>query len=78
MKFDPEKAMLKDKSFFKPFNVKQFQDADELIQKGKINANEEILVFEVDGDYYGLKHIQMIYHHIAQGTIKNEPFMVSF
>lgn len=78
MNFDPNKAVLKNKSFFKPFNVKDFMNVKELLKSNKINKEEEILIFEVNKKYYGLKTVQMFYHHIAQGVIDNEPFMVSF
>lgn len=78
MNFDESKAVLKEKSFFKPFSVKKFVDAKELIEGNKINLDEGILIFKTNDKYYGFKTIQMYYHHIAQGEIENEPFMVSF
>lgn len=78
MTFDESKAMLKDKSFFKPYEVKNFEDVEVLLNKGEISKDEGILIFEMKNKYYGFKTIQMLYHHIAQGKIDNEPFMVSF
>lgn len=78
MNFDESKAMLKKKSLFKPFNVKSFVDVKELLKAKKIDENDGILIFKVKAKYYGFKTIQMHYHHIAQGKIENEPFMISF
>lgn len=78
MNFDESKAVLKEKSFFKPFNVRKFAEARDILEEEKIDLNEGILIFKFKDKYYGLKTIQMYYHHIAQGEIENEPFMVSF
>ncbi|WP_432663197.1 hypothetical protein R9X47_21790 [Wukongibacter baidiensis] len=78
MNFDESKAMLKKKSLFKSFNVKSFVNVEELLKAREIDKNDGILIFKMKDKYYGFKTIQMHYHHIAQGRIENEPFMVSF
>ncbi len=78
MNFDESKAVLKDKSFFKSFEVKAFVNAKELLKENKIDKDEGILIFKANDEYHGFKTIQMYYHHIAQGKIENESFMISF
>lgn len=78
MKFDVSRANLRDKAQFKPFQVTTFLDCGDLLNSNTINEDEGILVFELNKKHYGFLRKQMAYHHVANGDIDGEPFMVSF
>ncbi len=78
MNFDVSKAKLSNKAEFKPFQVDSFIENKTLIEKGLIKQDEGILVFEYNKKHYGLLTKQMTYHHVANGDIDGEPFMISF
>lgn len=78
MKFDVSRAKLSDKAQFKPFHVSAFLDSSNLFEKKMISGQDEILVFELNNKHYGLLTKQMAYHHVANGEIDGQPFMISF
>ena len=41
-------------------------------------GDADLLVFEVGGERRALLLREMNYHHVAQGEVRGEPFLVSF
>jgi len=73
-KIDRSKAFAKKKFQFAPFlpvNAVPLRSAN-------LRPDEDLLVFERSGKRRALILRQMAYHHIAQGTISGEPYLVSF
>lgn len=77
-KFDPALADIKEHPAFEPFQVHHWISLQEAIEKGKVAENEPVLFAEVAGKPLTLLTRQMTYHHVAQGTIGENPWMVSF
>ena len=44
----------------------------------KLHNNEDLLILERSGERYAFLLKQMAYHHIAQGTLAGQPYLVSF
>jgi len=40
--------------------------------------DEELIVFERNGVYRALNLREMAYHHVAQGDLAGEPYLISF
>lgn len=78
MSIDLNRARLKDKAEFPAFDVKTFQPAMVYREMHRIDDYEGVLVFINKEKAYGFLTKQMIYHHVANGEIDGEPFMVSF
>lgn len=61
---------------FPPFRV---GDADsKSVSATGFAKNTELLVFKVKGLPFAIRTMDLAYHHVVQGSIKKEPFMVSF
>jgi hypothetical protein len=60
---------------FKPFRP---SDNGELLSTLDLKPDDELLVFERGGDRRGLLLPQMVYHHVAQGELAGEPYLVTF
>jgi len=73
MDFDINRASFHKRTRFKPFNIDKFIEPIGLESK-----QEGVLVFEIGNKHYGLLTKQMIYHHVANGQIDDEAFMISF
>ncbi len=73
--FDADRAILKGVYQFKRFNVNG--DGIALRHAG-IDPQDELIVFERAGERRGLLKKRMIYHHVAQGELAGEPYLVSF
>ena len=73
-KIDRSKAYAKKKFQFAPFlpvNAVPLKSAN-------LRPDEDLLVFERGGKRYAFILRQMVYHHVAQGTLAGEPYLVSF
>jgi hypothetical protein len=75
MVFDSNRAILKNPDTFKRFNVTSKAIP---LKEAKLNPNEVLLVFERCGERRALLQKQMVYHHLAQGELAGEPYLVSF
>ena len=60
---------------FKPF--RPTGDGGPLISAG-LADEEELLVFGRGDQYRALILRQMVYHHVAQGELAGEPYLVTF
>ena len=71
---DRSKAYAKAKFQFTPFlpvNAVPLRSAD-------LRPDEDLLIFERGSKRYAFILRQMVYHHVAQGTLAGEPYLVSF
>ena len=75
MVFDPDRAILKGSDMFKRFNV---TGNGVPLTEADLNPKEELLVFERAGERRALLQKHMVYHHVAQGELAGEPYLVSF
>jgi len=80
LEFDPDRAYVSEKTIFVPFHV---VDADihplrAAVDDGLIQSDTWLLVMENNAGRLGLVMDQMAYHHVAQGELRGEPWMVSF
>ena len=67
--------LLKIGFFFKPFSVPS-HGSD--LKRAKLNPAEELIVIERKGEYRAFLAREMAYHHVAQGELAGEPYLVSF
>ena len=76
--FDVNRAMLSDRSRFTPFLVEESQLLREALEQGVVDDDTPILVVERGGRRLALITREMMFHHVAQGELAGEPWMVSF
>lgn len=76
--FDPSRAKLSKKDTFPRFRVKNSEPLEKLVQEKKIKSTDEILVLERNGYYLAFSIYQMAYHHVAQGELAGNPYLVAF
>lgn len=76
--FDPDRAILNDAPWFDPFRVLTMESLSEALDEGSVTRETPLLVLERGGFHLALLTMQMTYHHVAQGTLQGEPWMVSF
>ena len=66
-------------TIFKPFEVTAYQPLQKAITDGKVKEDTDVLGAALpNGSMIALIKKQMAYHHVAQGNLDNEPWMVSF
>ena len=75
MDFDAERAMLKGPDVFQRFRVPA---RGERLAALRLKPKTQLLVFQRGGERRALLREQMAYHHLAQGELAGEPFLVSF
>ena len=76
--FDVERAYLADETIFVPFLVEETEPLVEALREGVIEDETSLLVMEHPAGRLALVTDQMAYHHVAQGDIAGEPWMVTF
>ena len=76
--FDASRALLKDKDLFKPLRVTKTMPLAQALAKGKVRADTDLLLVNHPHQAIALHKGEMAYHHIAQGEIAGEPYLVSF
>ena len=76
--FDPDRAILNDKQWFDPFRPIELERLSDAARDGRVEDDTPVMVLERDGAHLALSTMQMSYHHIAQGELDGEPWMVSF
>ena len=72
---DRSHAVLRDKWEVEPFPV---PDQGMPLRDEGLPADLELILFERNGVYRTLVMREMAYHHIAQGELGSEPYIVSF
>ena len=76
--FDVNRAMLRDRSRFTPFLVEETRLLREALDQGVVDDDTPILVVERGSQRLALITREMMFHHVAQGDMAGEPWMVSF
>ncbi len=78
VKIDPQRMDINE-TLFAPFEVTSFQSLQHVLTKGKVKEATNILGIECSGGkMLTFLTQQMAYHHVAQGEMDGEPWMVSF
>jgi hypothetical protein len=76
--FDLDRVLLYDMTRFLPFNVSETRALRDALDDGTIHEDTPLLVLEGRSGALALLVEQMAYHHVAQGELAGEPWMVSF
>ena len=76
--FDTDRAIFWAQSNFNPLRDPQWQPLQEARRAGRVTDETTVLTFDVGGETLVLVSGQMAYHHVAQGEIEGEPWMVTF
>ena len=76
--FDINRARVGAGSRFEPFRVSQTQSLRQALAADVVASDTRLLVMEHAAGRLALLTDQMAYHHVAQGDIAGEPWMVSF
>ena len=76
--FDVERAFLGSEPIFTPLRDPEFIPLRQALRAGSVSGDTPILVFQAGGETLSMVTGQMSYHHVAQGEIAGEPWMVTF
>ncbi len=77
MTVDRGRARLKERGFqFTPLRPQEREG--QALSAARFHEDEELIVFERSGQRRALVVREMAYHHLAQGTLVTEPYLVSF
>lgn len=76
--FDLDRAFLSDETMFVPFEVTETVPLRDALAAGTLSDGTALLVFEHEMGKLAFSTQQLAYHHIAQGEMAGEPWMVSF
>lgn len=76
--FDAERAYLGSGPTFTPLHDPEFEPLEGALRSGAVEDDTPLLVFEAGGETLALVTAQMSYHHVAQGEMAGEPWMVTF
>lgn len=75
MAFDVERAKLSGPDYFPRFRV---QGPGVPLASSGLTPREHVLVVDRPGGRLALSLAQMTFHHVAQGEIAGEPYLVAF
>lgn len=53
-------------------------ETGEPLARAGFSADRWVLTFEREGEHRALDAVQMTYHHVAQGTLAEKPYLVTF
>jgi hypothetical protein len=76
--FDAERAIFWAAPNFDPLRNPEWQSLRDALRAGEVSDDAPVLVFEAGGATLVLVSSQMAYHHVAQGDMNGEPWMVTF
>ena len=76
--FDISRAWIADSTIFHPFLVQGTTPLRQVLSQHLVDEDTPLLVVDQPGGRLALITAQLAYHHVAQGDIKGEPWMVSF
>jgi len=76
--FDTERAIFWAEPNFVPLRDPEWQTLRGARRARDVSDDTPILVFEAGGRTLSLVSSQMAYHHVAQGEMAGEPWMVTF
>ena len=75
--FDIDVARIGVGSRFEPFRVSESEPLQDAMSSGKLQSDTRVLVLDHPAGVLAFLTDQMAYHHVAQGEINGEPWMVS-
>lgn len=73
---DRSRAKLTRRFVFEPFRPRG--EGTPLHELSRMRDDEELMIFERGGQTRALVLRQMAYHHVAQGELGGEPYLVTF
>jgi len=76
--FDPDRALFFAEPNFIPLRNPEWEPLIDVLDDDEIGADTPVLLFEAGGQTLVLVSSQMSYHHVAQGEMAGEPWMVTF
>ena len=76
--FDADRAFLGSEPIFTPLRDPEFEPLRAVLRRGDLTEDTPMLAFEAAGRTLTLVSSQMSYHHVAQGDMAGEPWMVTF
>ncbi len=76
--FDPARAILGDTPMFDAFYPTTTTLLSDALDDRVVRDDTGLLVMDVAGQKLALVTRQMSYHHVAQGELAGEPWMVTF
>ena len=76
--FDPDRALFFAEPNFLPLRNPEWTPLRDVRRARDVSDDTPVLVFEVAGETLTLVTAQMSYHHVAQGEMAGEPWMVTF
>ncbi len=76
--FDTDRAIFWRAPNFVPLRNPDWRSLSDARRSGDVSDDTPVLVFEAGGSTLVLVSSQMAYHHVAQGDMNGEPWMVTF
>ena len=76
--FDTGRAIFWAEPNFAPLRDPEWQSLQDVRRTGRVTDETTVLTFDVGGKTLVLVSGQMAYHHVAQGEMEGEPWMVTF
>ncbi|MFQ5919409.1 MAG: DUF3179 domain-containing (seleno)protein [Thermoplasmata archaeon] len=73
--FDAERAWLREPDLFPRFRIPDLGDP---LADGKLDPDETLLVIEREGHRRAFRVKEMAYHHVAQGELAGQPYLLAF
>jgi hypothetical protein len=77
-RFEPSRAFLMRRDIFPPLHVGPTRSLRDALATGDLRRDAPVLVVEQGAAATVLLTRQLTYHHVAQGEVGGEPWMVSF
>ncbi len=76
--FNTDRAIFWRAPNFVPLRNPNWRSLSDARRSGDVSDDTPVLVFEAGGSTLVLVSSQMAYHHVAQGDMNGEPWMVTF
>ena len=76
--FDTGRAILWSAPNFVPLRHPEWRPLRDALRSRDVSDDTPVLVFDAGGSTMVLVSSQMSYHHVAQGDMNGEPWMVTF
>ena len=75
MEFDAARAQLAGREVFKPFRA---DDQGLPLENARLKPGAKLIVFTRGTKRRALLLKEMVYHHVAQGELDGQPYVVTF
>jgi hypothetical protein len=76
--FDADRALLVQRDIFPPLHVETATSLRDAVETRAVRDDTLVLVAQVGGATLALVIRQLLFHHLAQGEIAGQPWMVSY